>query len=302
MRLADSVWHRTCPKHRCEVKDRNCSLMGHKTGDGGCATRGKRCYECSPAKRSEIPSFQSVGSRRRLVRSLADHSNAYEGGLMVTLTYGRVFPDPRTAKDQLDTLFKRMRRAWPSVYCHWSLEVQKRQASHFGLPVGGVPVGRRREFRRWLRSNWLDISGSGGSSRRARERRAVDVARLYEVAGVIGYLAKEMGKVAQKQFADPDTKPGRWWGVHNRAAMPEKVQPVVMDGISWVTMLRRFLRLAALWPGLVRSWRQDGEWQRSLRWWWLGDAAVWLVWGLEDALARAGPRRSGADLRGREAV
>jgi len=228
---------------------------------------------------------------------LAERAGFFDGGVLDVLTYGRHAPSPDVAANHLDTLGKRIRRAWPHVGVHWSREVQDRQASHFNLVVGGLRIDERQPWFRWLRDNWIDITGLGGSDPGYRYRFGVKQERLWDQGGMIGYLGKEISKTAQKQFCDPGVEPGRWWGLINREVMGDACDPVKVWDISEPEMRSRFLMLASKWPGMWVFWREKGRTMRTIRWSWCGNAANWLVYGMNSELEKSGPRCRGPDLR-----
>lgn len=90
----------------------------------------------------------------RLFQYLAEHKKGYKGyASMVTLTFGKWYPDDKQGKKILDTFFKRMRRQvnQKDFYYVWVAERQKRGAIHFHiLTPHYIP-------KEWLNKAWNDV-------------------------------------------------------------------------------------------------------------------------------------------------
>lgn len=107
----------------------------------------------------------------------------------VTLTYGKVYPDDKTSKKDLDSFLKRLRRKVGSNFHYvWVAERQKRGAIHFHiLTPNYVP-------KEWLNKHWNQVV----NNRWKREGNTKAIQKLLpNVRGVFhagGYMAKYISK------------------------------------------------------------------------------------------------------------
>lgn len=153
-------------------------------------------------------------SRRRLLERIHTIKRNALLPKFVTLTFPDFFPDQKTAKRRLDTLFKRWRRRWSGTSAVWRMEVIDRKsgnskgqvAPHFHLLVWG-------EFDVSVASqDWFEVCGA---SDYAHLKHGTDGEELRSWRGAVHYCAKYLAK-ADDAFATE----GRVWGVHNRNALP----------------------------------------------------------------------------------
>ena len=209
--------------------------------DGGGLAKVVRADRGQPERvggglRGDVRVF-SRGSRRRLMRLLATLQQTALP-VFVTLTYPGVFPDqPAEYKGHWRAWVKRLRRRWPSAALVWRLEFQKRGAAHFHAFVWGVNYG---DLRPWAAGAWYEVVGSGDLRHLAA---GVRVEEVRSWRGVSSYASKYLAKVDGQIV----TGVGRWWGVENRAGLPEAVQVVVsLSHQEAQTLLRYWRRFAKL--------------------------------------------------------
>lgn len=189
---------------------------------------------------------RSRRSRRRLMDKLsrvdmrplaAERRNAKQARAMfVTLTYPQEFPSWQRAKRDLETLRKRMDRAYPFEWACWVEEFQARGAVHFHLVMvwrGPVNV---KSFRTWLSAAWFEVVGSGDQRHLRAGTQAVPVHLCDGVGSLMSYLAGELGKVKQTRPADSQTgeliDTGRTWGFWHEVRCPY-VTIAVVALMSW---------------------------------------------------------------------
>lgn len=173
------------------------------------------------ARRGVIVDF-TPASRRRLLDlcQSIDRRDLPGPPLFITLTYPERYPtDFHEYKTHLDTWFKRLLRTWPEVSCIWRLEFQSRRAPHYHL----FAFGRAFIHHEWVATSWYEVVGSGDCKHllAGTETRAI---RSWN--GVLFYAAKYLAKAPDKA---PRTVAGRYWGVHNRAALPVHLCTVALD-------------------------------------------------------------------------
>lgn len=107
----------------------------------------------------------------------------------VTLTYGNIYPDDKTAKKDLDAFLKRLRRKFGSNfhYC-WVAERQKRGAIHYHILTPNFIS------KKWLNDNWNQVV----NNRWKREGNTKAIQKLLpNVRGVFhagAYMAKYISK------------------------------------------------------------------------------------------------------------
>jgi hypothetical protein len=162
--------------------------------------------------------------------------------LFVTLTYPREFPGWERAKRDLETLRKRLDRAYPFEWACWVEEFQARGAVHFHLVMVWRGPVRVQAFRKWLSAAWFEVVGSGDQRHLRAGTHAVPVHLCDGVGSLMSYLAGELGKIRQTRPADPQTgeliDTGRTWGFWHEDRCPY-VTIAVVALTSW-----------AAWDGL----------------------------------------------------
>ena len=90
----------------------------------------------------------------RLFQYLAETEKGYKGyATMITLTFGKWYPDDKLGKKLLDTFFKRLKRKLNvnDFYYVWVAERQKRGAIHFHILTPHYTP------KNWLNAAWNDI-------------------------------------------------------------------------------------------------------------------------------------------------
>lgn len=163
-----------------------------------------------PPKRGAVTTF-SDASRRRMVRLIARLGDAVP--IFVTLTYGKEWPhDPRVWEVHRTTWFKRLAYLHPSYSAVWRLEPQKRGAPHYHLLLYGGFLDWK-----WLARSWAECTGDTSPEHLAAGTK---VEKLRSAKGAAFYASKYMAKSVLEELPDYWSRPGRWWGVHNRANLP----------------------------------------------------------------------------------
>lgn len=211
------------------------------------------------SKRGVIRDF-SPSSRRRLIDMFNRFGVDGQRPVFLTLTYGQSYPGPTEAKRHLSTFFKRVRRRWPLASAVWRLEMQRRGAPHFHLIFFGLPFWPRRNIAR----TWRQVIGLRylDRSRPTRPRAPFTrVEMIYGIRRVLGYVSKYVAKMnaragaggfnivtyltADGLYRHPQTGEvehiGRWWGVHNRAALPyapRRVASILAKHTGWYNVRR----------------------------------------------------------------
>lgn len=173
--------------------------------------RTKALHAQGKMKRSTVGSSMSNQSIRSFTLAILCHLRCFthldgRSAILAVLTYGNAFPHPKASKTHLDALGKAFTRRYPTGVLVWAMEAQKRLAPHFNLLVSLAT--HDPHFNDWLRETWFRITGTGGSPVSARLERCVLTTELYDTAGAVNYVAQELGKRQQKEFA-PGTHPGR---------------------------------------------------------------------------------------------
>jgi len=176
-------------------------------------------------------------SRHRLQRlfNCIDRDQITRLPLFVTLTYPEQFPvSAKDAKPHLFSFVKRLLRRFKRASIIWRLEYQQRGAPHFHLMVFGIPF---LPWQEWATA-WYEIVRSEDPRHLSAGCQFV---RCKGWGQANHYVAKYLAKVGGEIT---DETPGRFWGVANRAALPVRVQVVV---IAWETFYRcrRVLRKRA---------------------------------------------------------
>jgi len=136
-------------------------------------------------KRKNVSTF-SAASRKRLLGKmgrLTPESCPYPAS-MISLTYKEVWPDPKGAKRDLFTFWKRVRRVWPQGSAIWRLEFQKRGAPHFHLIYFGPFFGKHL-VQLW----WGEVIG--------QDRPFTRIEALRNWRHGLAYAAKYLAKVPE---------------------------------------------------------------------------------------------------------
>jgi hypothetical protein len=190
--------------------------------------------ERAGGKRGRITGF-SNDSRRRLIDLMAsiNRQQAKRPPLFITLTYPATWPeDPAVWKGHLDTFLKRFGRRWPDAAAVWKLEFQARGAPHFHLMVFGVAFVAAR----WVAEAWADVVASADS----RHRQAgTEVRRVRSWGGAMHYVAKYFSKATVENIPG---HVGRYWGVHNREALPIELLAIPIGHGDFFRFRRVLLR------------------------------------------------------------
>ncbi len=181
----------------------------------------------------------------------------------VTLTYPSTWPaDPKIWKKHLQTLQKRLRRAFGPMAVIWKLEPQRRGAPHFHLLilvppsfVDGLAIVVRRhrakrivtewrggqlsQFRSWLSQSWFEVVGSGDEK---HLRAGTNCEPLEAWRKVISYASKYLGKSCAFETSGGSTQTvGRFWGVWLREDLPIAWKTRQVPHRVWA-MVRRTVR------------------------------------------------------------
>lgn len=191
--------------------------------------------------RGKIVEF-SAAARRRLLDFLGEINQLRAGRLplFLTLTYPAKWPEsPEAWKAHLDAWLKRLARRHPSAAAIWRLEFQERGAPHFHLLVWGV----RWMDRKWLSRSWFQVVRSGDER---HHKAGTRVENIKSWKGVMWYAAKYISK---KSLGPCPEMAGRFWGVHNRKALPVDVYEVPLT-------FGQFFRLRRVLVAHARSERR----------------------------------------------
>lgn len=226
------------------------------------------------AARGLVTEF-SRNSRVRLLRKIARLDAG--GAVFITLTYGADYPTAKIAKQHLRALLERFRRAYPKMSAIWRLEFQKRGAPHFHLICFNLPFLPHKDLRRmWGQITIRYASGD--------QLPFVRIEMIKSRRGVMFYAAKYVAKVdssgegsssvyltsahictptckcsieegeANEKLVDENAS-GRFWGVHNQAALPFAARVMVKilahPGDRSLAEVKRYLR--RLYSGVNRD-------------------------------------------------
>lgn len=178
--------------------------------------------------RSKIRTF-SYKSRLRLMRFIARLKMSGVRATFITLTY-KGYPTNAEAKRNLHAFMQVLTRNFPSASAVWRMEYQARGAIHFHLIVFNLPYWHWKE----ILETWKRIT----SQNVAR----IDVTLIRSRKGVMSYVSKYIAKAEKRTgitflvhvpylHAGRKYKKGRFWGYHNKKALPlgEKVAGVLTD-------------------------------------------------------------------------
>lgn len=141
----------------------------------------------------------------------------------LTLTFPpEVAPDVEVAYAVLRRFLERLRRAYPKVACPWVLELQESGNPHFHLLWLGQVLSRATLV--WIREVWEGCIGWDALA--AGHHCQVNVERVRSEKEVCSYMASYVSKGVARPKLDSGAYPHgegsgfRWWGVHNRGALP----------------------------------------------------------------------------------
>lgn len=177
--------------------------------------------------RGRISGF-SENSRRRLMYRLA---KIERGGLpvLVTLTYPDCYYERlerfENWKRDIDTLGKRISRAFPGAGACWKMEIIDRKSGlykgvmfpHFHLLIWGVGVDLLREF---ISLAWFQVVKTGDIH---HFKAGTRVEQVRTENGVRSYVSKYLCKTA----AENTRYLGRWWGFIGKKNLPWAVASCV---------------------------------------------------------------------------
>jgi hypothetical protein len=221
-------------------------------------------------RRKQVTEF-SRSSRLRLLQKMA--TIKLEGGskvIFVTLTYGTLFPTPKTAKRHLDSFLKRLLRRFPHASAIWRFEFQKRGAPHFHLMFFHLPYLNKRTLKRI----WGDVIGKEfwDYSNDVPCRPFTRIEMLYGYRHAAAYMSKYVAKGVSDSgfnftsylteggyFLHPETDYcdgtiGRWWGVFNKQCLPiahiETIQELFFQRKTFYDFMRAIRRSAKRRIGL----------------------------------------------------
>ena len=172
-------------------------------------------------KRGIISDF-SRASRSRLF-DIFHRLDIKRKAIFVTLTYGKEYPDAKTAKIHLKTLLERIRKklVGMDVSAVWRMEFQERGAPHFHLIFFNLPFICKLTWQYW----WEEITGTPEPFTR------VEMIRSHK--GVMSYVSKYIAKLPEAGDSGFNSLSylhaykllfgeniGRVWGIFNRPCMP----------------------------------------------------------------------------------
>ena len=196
-------------------------------------------------------------SRARLLEWLATVDMPAAGlPVFVTLTFPGSWNvdsekwSPRSSKLLLEVFRKRLARLWPSSWCLWRLEPQRRGAPHFHLLVWGADISRE-----WLSRSWWEVVGSGEATHLAA---GTNLQRVRSTNGAVWYCAKYLAKL---QTVLPGWEyVGRWWGIQGRSNVPRERQVWELSDSDWCKVRRLVVRKRSGPGASAPSGIPRGEW------------------------------------------
>lgn len=172
-------------------------------------------------KRGSVSTF-SRASRTRLF-DLFHRLDIKRKPIFVTLTYGKEYPDARTAKNHLRTLLERIRRRMDGmeVSAVWRLEFQERGAPHFHIIFFDLPYIDKLTWQYW----WEEITGTPEPFTRVERVRSHKQIMAYvskyvaklDPAEKTGFISLTYLHAYQQKYGDVI---GRVWGVFQRQHLP----------------------------------------------------------------------------------
>lgn len=206
--------------------------------------------------RGRVKEF-SVDARHRLKCTVAKFKrDGLEKALVVTLTYPGEFPAPddyKVYKKHLHTFRMALGRKWPECSGLWKLEFQKRGAAHYHLILCGLGDLDLETVRAWFRETWYRIAHNGDKNGGIA---GTQVDRIKSVGGAISYLVKYLSKEDQTR---PGNFTGRYWGVHNKAALPMAMPMEVELPRTIANKLRRIARKK------IQKDVENSKWKRFMQ-------------------------------------
>lgn len=165
---------RCIPSYLLNLESRPPRNMGERVQENGLSRRGRRRI------RRAAQLYQTKVVNGEMERAYTT---------MITLTYGKSFPDHATAKRHLDNLLKRLTRkkGGPIHYC-WVAELQKRGAIHFHILT---PEYIDKE---WLNDAWNGVVN--GYWKRSGQEDKVQrlLPHVFAVYNAGAYMSKYMSK------------------------------------------------------------------------------------------------------------
>lgn len=170
----------------------------------------------------------SAASARRLRRLLSFVRYTPKMSFL-TLTYPSVVEMAKVKRD-IDTLFKRIRRRFPSAWGIWKIERQQRGVWHIHTLLVNVPFWHWRSIVR----TWSEISGQDAS-------RATNIKHVRSLRQLRQYLAKYIAKPIDTDGEEEHT--GRCWGIFNRAAAVFAVCSAYLPYRPYFSLIRHVCRL-----------------------------------------------------------
>lgn len=183
-------------------------------------SQGSDGEQVGGGKRKAISGF-SANSRRRLMYTIASIRRDADLPCFVTLTYPKIFPDPKSSKRHLKMFCQRLQRAFPNASAIWKLEPQDRGAPHYHLLVWGVD---EIELKKFVPYAWHEIAGDGDNYHLLfhlgvlhNSKPCVSLVRSFR--GVWSYASKYLGKsFSVAGWEDKHT--GKFWGYVNHSQIP----------------------------------------------------------------------------------
>lgn len=187
---------------------------------------------------------------------------------LLTLTYPDWWhPSPEDFARHKRRLHERMRRRWPRVA---GIFVREHHAD--GRPhLHGLVYGLRTDqdvilFRAWVAGAWFQAVNIQDERRERHLRAGTSLERARSARAVRSYVTKYVSKSgAQKAVTEPW---GRWWWIHNSAAVPwARLRIHRFDDRTAVGLMRMARKLYGLkpWAYPTRTFLSDtGDWERLL--------------------------------------
>jgi hypothetical protein len=160
-------------------------------------------------KRGEINGF-SAASRKRMIQLL--HSVKFQTVSMITLTYGKEFPECiKTSKMHLKEWRRRFEKSWGTLRCIWRLELQKRGAPHYHILILDCPYIQVED----IQNLWYSVTKVPDTLRFGNAVDMVTVRGDGSRSRVIAYISKYLAKAYIPDVGDKSIKLGRVWGYWN---------------------------------------------------------------------------------------
>jgi len=174
-------------------------------------------------QRGQVFNFSSA-SRKRLMELFA-RLEMRQKAVFLTLTYGKEYPDAKTAKNNLRAFFERLRRKLPrgKTSAIWRLEFQERGAPHFHIVLFDLPFIKKED----IQETWGEIIGI--------DRPFTRIEMIHSAKKLVNYVSKYVAKMPEPPpvpggFNSPSYLHaynlkhgdgiGRVWGVFNRSNLP----------------------------------------------------------------------------------